>query len=288
MDDDGSKTRRPMAAGQVLALDRRTLQAALDADPFPDVLVAWLLAAFQADDGGVATIDRGDLAAWAGQGSTQELRRRWAVAGMRAVDLGLLVSAQAKTRDFRVKGLISLRESGEKLAGRIHDSEKSKKTSTGTITQANDKDCTPPTPLHEKKNKATGTTTKKPKRPAHTPDHRPEEFERFWRTYPRHVKRVDAVKAWTQVRPTVDEVVAILAALAWQVRSFQWTKDEGRFVPYPSSYLRGQMWLDEPAGARTATATVQARKVDRAAKAVADPAALERISKAAAARRAAS
>ena len=70
-------------------------------------------------------------------------------------------------------------------------------------------------------------------------------FLEFLSYYPRREAKRDALKAWGQMKVTDDEWVAILAALDWQVRSEQWQKDGGAYVPLPATYLRGRRWEDE-------------------------------------------
>lgn len=70
-----------------------------------------------------------------------------------------------------------------------------------------------------------------------------DEFDQFWKAYPRKVKRGAAQKAWSTHRPPIREV---LTALIWQRRQTDWTKDRGQFIPYPASYLNAAQWLDEP------------------------------------------
>lgn len=69
-------------------------------------------------------------------------------------------------------------------------------------------------------------------------------FDQFWARYPRRVARKDAQKAWAQVNAD-DALGAILDALAWQATQPAWTKDDGAFVPYPATWLRGERWTDE-------------------------------------------
>jgi len=66
-------------------------------------------------------------------------------------------------------------------------------------------------------------------------------FLRFWEAYPRRQARIDAVKAWNQIRPDAGTVEAILAALEWQRETW----DSPQFIPLPASYLRGHRWEDE-------------------------------------------
>lgn len=82
-------------------------------------------------------------------------------------------------------------------------------------------------------------------------------IEDFWSLYPRHrrVARARAVRAWLRQKPEPDKV---RAALTWQVRLADWTKDGGVYVPYPEKYLNARRWEDEQqadprAAARKAT-----------------------------------
>lgn len=74
-------------------------------------------------------------------------------------------------------------------------------------------------------------------------------FVEFWEAYPKKVAKNDAVKAWCKARPPIDQV---LATLAWQVRSREWTKDGGQFIPHPATWLDRAGWEDEDARAVTA------------------------------------
>jgi len=67
-----------------------------------------------------------------------------------------------------------------------------------------------------------------------------EAFDRFWEQYPRKTAKADALKAWKQVTKHTDPQV-ILAGL----EKYGFSSD-GRFVPYPASWLRGLRWTDEP------------------------------------------
>ena len=70
----------------------------------------------------------------------------------------------------------------------------------------------------------------------------PRGFDRFWAVYPRRVGKQDALKAWGQLNPDDDLVELIVAGVERWKRSEQWTKDEGRFIPYPATFLRGERW----------------------------------------------
>jgi len=72
-----------------------------------------------------------------------------------------------------------------------------------------------------------------------------DEFEIFWVAYPKRKAKADARKAWVQtdkIRPAIN---AILGAVESAKQSIDWRKDGGQFIPYPSSWLRGERWDDE-------------------------------------------
>lgn len=57
-------------------------------------------------------------------------------------------------------------------------------------------------------------------------------FDRFWASYPRRVGKKDAVAVWKKISPDDALVDRIVAGVERWKRSEQWTKDEGRFIPY--------------------------------------------------------
>lgn len=73
------------------------------------------------------------------------------------------------------------------------------------------------------------------------------EFEQFWTAYPKKKSKGAARKAWLKERPSL---AACLATLSWQKRSEDWTKDNGKFIPYPGKWLSEQRWLDEQESGR--------------------------------------
>ena len=76
----------------------------------------------------------------------------------------------------------------------------------------------------------------------------PAKFAIFWAQYPRKVAKSDAVKAFTKLiksQADVDKFMTItLASLAYWKTQDQWTKDNGKFIPYPASWLNAGHWND--------------------------------------------
>lgn len=72
-----------------------------------------------------------------------------------------------------------------------------------------------------------------------------EGFDAFYAAYPRKQKRVDAERAWKALAPDETLRQRIADAIEAQKRSPDWTKDAGKFIPYPASWLNGRRWEDE-------------------------------------------
>lgn len=65
-------------------------------------------------------------------------------------------------------------------------------------------------------------------------------FDRFWKAYPRKVKKPSAFKAWKRLSPDdalTDQIVAV-------VERTQWPADQ-TYIPHPSSWLNDRRWEDE-------------------------------------------
>lgn len=79
-------------------------------------------------------------------------------------------------------------------------------------------------------------------KPREVPQELNERFERFWAMYPRKVSKIHALKAWTKIAP--DEALAntIIAALNEQKQSDQWMKENGNFIPHPTTWLNQRRW----------------------------------------------
>lgn len=75
-------------------------------------------------------------------------------------------------------------------------------------------------------------------------------FAKFWRLYPRKTDKAKAQKAWAKLDPGQPLFDEIMQGLAKHCASRDWTKDDGQFIPHPTTWLKGRRWEDEmkPAG----------------------------------------
>lgn len=70
-------------------------------------------------------------------------------------------------------------------------------------------------------------------------------FLKFWEIYPRKEGKAKAAQSWKKIRKPAATLDQIKTALEWQIKSEQWTKDNGQFIPNPTTYLNQRRWEDE-------------------------------------------
>ena len=68
-------------------------------------------------------------------------------------------------------------------------------------------------------------------------------FDLFWNAYPKKVGKGKAEEAWQKHQPDLETV---LKTLTWQKGSKQWFKEDGTYIPNPTTYINQKRWLDEP------------------------------------------
>lgn len=68
------------------------------------------------------------------------------------------------------------------------------------------------------------------------------DFDKFWAAYPRKVNKDGARASFLKVDTSLD---TLLKAIAKQRRSRQWQEADGRYIPYPATWLNQRRWEDE-------------------------------------------
>ncbi len=81
------------------------------------------------------------------------------------------------------------------------------------------------------------------KNPRPAKDEQDAAFDSFWKLYPKKVSKADAIKAWKKLKPV--EIEKAMNALPGHCMSQAWTKDSGRYVPNPATWLNAKRWEDE-------------------------------------------
>lgn len=70
----------------------------------------------------------------------------------------------------------------------------------------------------------------------------PEGFAEFYKTYPKHVARGQAIKAYKTAAKDTDPAVLLAGAVAYAKLT---ATTEPKFIKQPATWLNGQCWLDE-------------------------------------------
>ena len=77
-------------------------------------------------------------------------------------------------------------------------------------------------------------------------------FDVFWKAYPRKTGKGAARKVWAKIAPGKELFDSIMSALEAVKQTSQWTKENGQFIPYPTTWLNQSRWEDEAAPELTA------------------------------------
>jgi len=71
----------------------------------------------------------------------------------------------------------------------------------------------------------------------------PDGFEEFWEAYPKKVNKKEAITSFKKAK--FNSLDILITAIENQKDSDQWKKDNGKYIPYPSTWLNKERWLDE-------------------------------------------
>ena len=86
-----------------------------------------------------------------------------------------------------------------------------------------------------------------------------ERFNQFWAEYPKKRDKQASKKAFTKLHVDVKLFDKMMASLSQFKKSYDWQKNGGQFIPYPSTWLNGRRWEDE----LTTTSKPQAHREDK-------------------------
>lgn len=68
------------------------------------------------------------------------------------------------------------------------------------------------------------------------------EFLAFYKAYPNKTGKAPAFRAWEKERP---DIAVVLTALSLHVKSEQWKKENGKYIPNPATWINQRRWEDE-------------------------------------------
>ncbi|WP_312070395.1 hypothetical protein [Anaerotignum propionicum] len=72
-----------------------------------------------------------------------------------------------------------------------------------------------------------------------------DRFDQFWKLYPNKKAKAAAFRRWRAMKISVETFQVILDGLQKALRSQEWAKDGGAYIPHPATWLNGGCWEDE-------------------------------------------
>lgn len=69
------------------------------------------------------------------------------------------------------------------------------------------------------------------------------DFQQFWDLYPKKVERKKSEAKWNKLDVKIQET--ILADIPKRILGDKWSKDGGKYIEMPTTYLNGERWNDE-------------------------------------------
>lgn len=72
-----------------------------------------------------------------------------------------------------------------------------------------------------------------------------KQFDLFWSAYPLKKNRKGAEAKFKAIDFKKNSFDQIMASLEKHKMSFDWTKDEGKYIPHPTTWINGERWNDE-------------------------------------------
>lgn len=70
-------------------------------------------------------------------------------------------------------------------------------------------------------------------------------FNEFWSAYPKKVNKKGCYKSFCKIKNLREEMPVIMEALERFKKSKGWQKDNGQFIPHPTTFINQERWKDE-------------------------------------------
>lgn len=70
-------------------------------------------------------------------------------------------------------------------------------------------------------------------------------FQAFWSAYPKKEAKISALKAFEKINPDRVLLSQMIGAIEERRKTEQWQKDDGQFIPNPTTWLNQRRWEDE-------------------------------------------
>lgn len=75
--------------------------------------------------------------------------------------------------------------------------------------------------------------------------HIDELFDKFWGIYPKKIGKKCAYNSFKKIKNLDEEFDKIIQVVEFLKQSKNWKKNNGQFIPYPTTFLNQERWKDE-------------------------------------------
>lgn len=72
-----------------------------------------------------------------------------------------------------------------------------------------------------------------------------KEFEKFWKHYPRKLKKQKSLEAFIKCKPTKELVEIMIKQVERFKDTKQWKEENGKYIPHPTTWINNKRWEDE-------------------------------------------
>lgn len=72
-----------------------------------------------------------------------------------------------------------------------------------------------------------------------------ERFETFYKEYPKKVSKQKTLQWFLKHKPDEELFNKMMSSLKKQKQTQNWLKDNGQYIPFPTTWLNGERWEDE-------------------------------------------
>lgn len=69
-------------------------------------------------------------------------------------------------------------------------------------------------------------------------------FFQIWNAYPKKIMQPAAMKAWNDIKPTLEDIEAMMKDIERRKSTFDWQKSDGMYIPMFATYLRNRRWTE--------------------------------------------
>ena len=83
------------------------------------------------------------------------------------------------------------------------------------------------------------------------------QFDEFYSKYPKKVKKQNVKKWFEKNKPSSELFSSMMNSLEQFRGSKDWLKDNGQYIPYPSTWLNQRRWEDESVQASKSMSALQ-------------------------------